>query len=115
MYSSTLTAILRIHPSSAQRLSVTELTDLGVSKSDKNHAQKEADETTSRLGIGSTLTGLGGYVGLGGKTIGPVGAALPNGQTLLVHDCESCCLKATLTHQPLVNVSRRREKSAERN
>ncbi len=43
------------------------------------------------MGMGgmSALTGLGGYVGLGGKTVVPVGTSMLGGEVLLAKDGET--------------------------
>ena len=46
--------------------------------------EKESSASAGGLGIG--LGGLGGYVGLGGKTAGPVGVSTSNGEVLLARE-----------------------------
>lgn len=54
--------------------------------------EKEGGGTGSGLGIG--LGGLGGYVGLGGKTLAPVGTSTWNGEVMLAREGESTSLHA---------------------
>jgi hypothetical protein len=97
LYSPTSSVILHLSPT-APNLTISELPttpppppitddDGGALIQSSGSADKEATSTGSGLGIG--LGGLGGYVGLGGKTVSPVGICVASGEVMLAREGEA--------------------------
>ncbi|WVW80239.1 hypothetical protein I302_102217 [Kwoniella bestiolae CBS 10118] len=79
--------LLHINPtSSANRLSVSDITTSPPPPSTSSSLTTEEGGTTGiTMGMGA-LTGLGGYVGLGGKSAAPLGTRTVGGEVLLARD-----------------------------
>lgn len=90
LYSTTTSAILRIDPTSKPPLSVTDLPNTPLPTASGSQARDTAAPTTTTTaetstagGLGGAFSGLGGYVGLGGKAAVPVGTRTFGGEVLL--------------------------------
>ena len=96
LYSPTTSAILHVSPTSTTRLSVTDIgtdpfpqphgaTAKAHNGTDTNSPMAEAEGASGlRMGMGGmSLTGLGGYVGLGAKAAVPLGTRTVGGEVLL--------------------------------
>ena len=91
LYSTTASALLHIDPDSTPHLSVSE-----VDIAHPHHAPERTSSSSEGLGVSGTaismskgvsaLSGLGGYVGLGGKASSPVGTRTVDGEVLIGHD-----------------------------
>ncbi len=109
LYSPQSSVLLHIHPTSSQRLSISDVTtgptpvshssvpaSLVASAAAGATSAANTTEASSSgsgglsMGMGgmSALTGLGGYVGLGGKAALPVGTSLVGGEVLLARESE---------------------------
>lgn len=94
LYSPTTSAILRIDTSSNPPLSVTDLPNTPLPPPSGAQAREPvassstapaevAASTSTTGGLGGAFSGLGGYVGLGGKAAVPVGTRTFGGEVLL--------------------------------
>ena len=90
MYSTTTSAILRMDLGSKQPLSVADLPNTPLPASSGSQSRDTAApaaavsaETSTAGGLGGAFSGLGGYVGLGGKAAVPVGTRTFGGEVLL--------------------------------
>lgn len=90
LYSTTTSAILRIDTTSKQPLTVTDLPNAPLPTSSGPQARDTAApasstnaESSTAGGLGGAFSGLGGYVGLGGKAAVPVGTRTFGGEVLL--------------------------------
>lgn len=90
LYSTTTSAILRIDATSKQPLTVIDLPNTPLPTASGSQARDTAAptgttaaESSTAGGIGGAFSGLGGYVGLGGKAAAPVGTRTFGGEVLL--------------------------------
>lgn len=91
LYSPTASAMLRIDTAAKPPLSITDLpnTALPVASSSQSRdtaaasTSQPAEGSTAVSGLGGAFSGLGGYVGLGGKSALPVGTRTFGGEVLL--------------------------------
>ena len=103
LYSPTSSVILHINPSSSQRLSISELSNAAFPPPrdngrplDHTHTNtfNASDNAPEKSGVGGlgmgmgALSGLGGYVGLGGKAAIPLGTRTVGGEVVIVRDGE---------------------------
>lgn len=113
LYAPTQSILLNIAPAAKPPLSISEISSdsvfppAGTTSStgdvSSSLAQGQAQTSTAgalTTGVGGALSGLGGYVGLGGKAVVPVGTRIGGGEVLLARDGElkpaSCIREVSL-------------------
>ncbi|WVQ77396.1 hypothetical protein IAR50_007081 [Cryptococcus sp. DSM 104548] len=87
-FTSTTSALLHLNPESpSSHLSMTDVTTDKYPLSDVPDAGQKEEGAGSGLGMGmGRFTSFGGYVGIGGKNTGPLGAGTVTGEVLLARE-----------------------------